>query len=299
MYMPKMDVSKESQMKSLSKEDLYKITIVFFVFFIIVLITFFSINRKENEPSVPFVEPDEKQFTRVTNYNIFYFVDNNINTFITYIIEGNNEGILNFLDEDYKKEKNITLNNINMKIPYYKEEDYYKAKLTNSFQINEDITVYYTEGDILNEGFDGTTLIEENVKYLLYVDYENMVCSIELIDEEKKEEDFDSTKTIPQNSFNQVKQIELISTERICSIYLADYFNKIATNEAYKYTTNYNSLDKFQQFYEENNLVSEITSCVQNFDDNGKRVYIVIDKNNYCYHFTEKNILDYTVSITK
>ncbi len=286
-------------MKKLSKEDLYKLAIVSFIFFVIVIITLFAINRKRTEPSAPIVEPDEKQFTRVTNYNIFYFVNNNINTLINYTIEKKNEGILNILDEDYKREQNITSNNLEMKIPFYNDEDYYKAKLTKSYQINENITVYYTEGDILNEGYDETTLVKENVKYLLYVDYDNMVCSIEPINEERKEEDFSSNKTISLNGFNQVKQIELISTERICSIYMADYFDKIAKNEAYKYTTNYNTKENFEKFYENNYLVSEIKSCVQNTNEVGNRVYIIIDKNNYQYHFVEKNILDYTVAITK
>lgn len=294
-----MVVSKERKMKKLSKEDLYKIAIVSFIFLVMVLIALFSMNRTKTEPSTPIIEPDEKQFTRVTNYNIFYFVNNNINTFITYTIEKNYEGILNILDENYKREKNITKNNLEMKIPFYNMEDYYSAKLTKSYQINENVTVYYTEGDILNEGYDGTTLVKENVKYLLYVDYNNMVCSIELINEERREEDFNSTKTISQNSFNLVKQIELISTERICSIYMADYFDKIATKEAYKFTINYNTIENFEQFYETNYLVSEIKSCVQNINENGNRVYIIIDKNNYQYHFIEKNILDYTVSITK
>ncbi len=286
-------------MKSLSKEDLYKIAIVLFIFFIIALIALFSINRKRSEPSEPILEPDEKQFTVVNNYNIFYFVNNNINTFITYTIEKNNEGIFNFLDDVYIKEQNITYNNIESKIKFYNEDDYYRAKLIKSYQINEDITVYYTEGDILNEGFDETTFVQKNVKYLLYVDYDSMVCSIELIDKEKNEDNFDSNKEIFSNSFNQVKQIELISIERICSIYLADYFDKIARNEAYKYTTNYNTIESFAKFYENNYLVSEIKSCVQNRNENGNRVYTIIDKNNYQYHFIEKNILDYTVSITK
>lgn len=285
-------------MKSLSKEDLYKITIVTFIFIVIVLITLFTLNKKNNF-SEPIEEPDEKQFTVVTNYNLFFFVNNHINTFIQYSINQDINGMLGFLDEQYKTKQNIHLNNIQNFIPTYHENDIYKAKLTKSYQLNENITVYYTEGNIVNEGYDETTLISKDVKYLLYVDFDKMVCSLEIVSEEKKESDLNKEKSILENSYNQVKQIEVIDSNRICSIYMADLFNKIAEKKVYSIVTNFKSNEDFDSFYNNNYLTSEIKTCNMSVNEEGKRIYTMIDKNNYHYSFRENNILDYTVSITK
>lgn len=287
-------------MKTLSKQDFYKLVVVLSIFAIILLIFFVTFSKRNNIDDDPVIE--ENNFSDVTNYNIFFFVNNNINTFIKYTADSNVEGLINYLDEDYKKENNINITNLKNFTKFYSQEDYYMAKITKSYQVNDDVTVYYTEGQILSEGYEETIIVDNNVKYILYVDYGNMAASLKIVNTTINENDvknINTEKRISSNNSNAIKQIELMDTNRICIMYLADFINKVYSNTGYQYVNNFDSFDSYQDFIKNNNLISNVKSCNNSINNENKRVYTILDTNNYRYVFTEESILNYKVSISK
>lgn len=281
-------------MKTLSKEDIYKIVIVSFIFVIIVLMTLLEIDKRKRDLGE---NPNLDAYSVVTNYNIFFFVNKNIDTFINYVSKNNNKAVLNFLDN------NENINSVYNKLNLKDENNVnYMAKITKSFTLNNDIIVYYTEGYIYTEGFDGKIIIKNNVKFLLFVDYDKMTCSVRLLDEEITEEELNNLpkdKKIEQNSDNQLKQIDVINSNRICSMYLSDFISKLDNRDTYKIVNNYDNYNDFKNFIDNNDLSSMAKSCNQTINEDGKRVYNIVDSNDYRYTLTENNIFDYTISILK
>lgn len=287
-------------MNRLSKEDFYKLGIVSVIFLIIVGIFVLTIFTSKEEK-----EPEKNDFEIVSNYNIFFFVNNNINHYITYTIDRNGEAILAFLDSDFKQEKNITSSNVFSVFPTYHEGDVYKANLTKAYTLNDNVEVYYSEGQIVNEGYEETTIVQSMVRYLLYVDFKNMIASLSILDfpldEEKFKNESNGNKEILKNSYNKVEQIEVIDYTRICSMYLSDFIFKVYdnVNEAYSLVTNFPSLEEFQSYINTHQLLGDIASCNQTMNEEGKRAYKIKDKNNYNYTFVEESILNYKVSLVK
>ncbi len=289
-------------MNRLGKEDFYKMGIVFSLFFIIVIIVLVFVYKKEVPEEI--IEEENTKFVSVTDYNLFFFVNKNINNFINYTVTNNTDAILNILDNDYKQEKNLNPYTLFNTIKFYKENDRYEAIRTKSFPLNENTEVYYTEGRVVNEGYNETTVVNQIARFLLYVDFENMAISLTLLDNALDENKFimeaNKDKRITLNASNRIEQIDVIDYTTICSMYLSDFIWKVYnnTNEAFSLQTNFSSLGSFENFINQNNITSEIKSCSQT-NENGKRVYQMVDRNDYKYTFTEENILDYRVSVNK
>ena len=290
-------------MNKIGKEDLYKLGIVMIIFLIIVVIFSVYIYKKEKKDDL--IIEENNTFTIVNNYNIFFFVNKNINNFINNTIENNTEAILNVLDTSYKQEKNINRTTLLNSIKFYNQNDIYQAELTKYLSINDKVEVYYTEGKIVNEGYEKTTIVQEKAYYLLFVDYENMTMSLSILNSSLDEKSFIKTKNkekeIFLNNDNKIRQIDVIDYTSICSMYISDFiwkvYNELET--AYSLITNFSSLENFKAYIFENNITSEIKSCNQSVNEDEKRVYQIVDINNNKYIFTEEKILDYRVSVNK
>lgn len=290
-------------MNKIGKEDVYKLGIVMIIFLIIVVIFSVYIYKKEKKDDL--IIEENNTFTIVNNYNIFFFVNKNINNFINNTIENNTEAILNVLDTSYKQEKNINRTTLLNSIKFYNQNDIYQAELTKYLSINDKVEVYYTEGKIVNEGYEKTTIVQEKAYYLLFVDYENMTMSLSILNSSLDEKSFIKTKNkekeIFLNNDNKIRQIDVIDYTSICSMYISDFiwkvYNELET--AYSLITNFSSLENFKAYIFENNITSEIKSCNQSVNEDEKRVYQIVDINNNKYIFTEEKILDYRVSVNK
>ena len=290
-------------MNKIGKEDVYKLGIVMIIFLIIVVIFSVYIYKKEKKDDL--IIEENNTFTIVNNYNIFFFVNKNINNFINNTIENNTEAILNVLDTSYKQEKNINRTTLLNSIKFYNQNDIYQAELTKYLSINDKVEVYYTEGKIVNEGYEKTTIVQEKAYYLLFVDYENMTMSLSILNSPLDEKSFIKTKNKEKEIFfnndNKIRQIDVIDYTSICSMYISDFiwkvYNELET--AYSLITNFSSLENFKAYIFENNITSEIKSCNQSVNEDEKRVYQIVDINNNKNTFTEEKILDYRVSVNK
>ena len=286
-------------MNKIGKEDVYKLGIVLILFAIICIFVFLFLGKKEE------LVENNNQFTDVSNYNIFFFVNNNVNNYIDYVIQRNTEAVFSFFENDFKIREGINQNIVFNKIPSYNDGDFYKAFITKSYTLNDGFEIYYTEGQIVNEGYETTTIVQPLVRFLLYVDFKNMTTSIALLNSPFEEEQFvaevDKNKEISLNVYNKIEQIEIIDYTRICSMYLSDFISRIDgdLSSVYSLVTNFDTLEKFDDFIKQNNITGDIQSCSQTMNEDGKRVYKIKDKNNYNYTFVEESILNYRVSLVK
>lgn len=284
----------------MSKENRVKIGIVAFLFLIcFIVITIVYFNRKETE------QPKEENLPfnmqRVTEYNIFFSVVNNINQYLYYNSSSNSVALYNILNSEYISENNITLNNVLTKLELYKNSVSFKAK--NMFvEENSNNNLYYVLGDIIESEFEDTVVIKENAKFFILIDYSNISVSIYPVNKEIDSIPIQNkTQSIILNSYNQLQASGLVTENYICNLYYSDFVNRLVENldETYDLLENKSNVNKEDYIkYMNNNLGNinlEITSCNVSTSNN-RRVYTIRDANNNSFTFTEESIMNYKVN---
>ncbi len=278
----------------MQKEKKVKITVIFISFVISVLFIFivFLLNKDENV--VNSVQKQNIIFEKVTDYNIFFSVETNINKYINFIIEQNYDKIYEILHSNYSSNGDNLIN-----IPNYEPDTKFKAYEMTSYELNKNVIVYYAKGNIINNSYDYNILLETNVQFLIFIDYNNRTVSVYPLKENENYESIikgiDSNYSIEKNSYNDLEGISIISTNSICLMYLSDYISRVSTdlNDAYYITTNFSDINDFEIYLKNHELSSVMKSCGKN---NG--IYTVTDDNGNSYKFLEESIMNYTVSIS-
>ena len=268
------------------------------LFFLVAVII---INKKDEEDNTP--KEENEILEVVDDYTIFFSVETNINQYIDAVKEKNEVRIYNLLLNDYLEENNITTNNILSNIPNYSSEYNYKASVSKSYNLNDDVIVYYSKGNIMNYIMDEEIKIQEQ-EFFLFVDYENMAIAIYPIDEdidvEQQVSKINKNYKINENSSNALKGVSFTNVNTICLMYLSNYISLISNDieAAYKVTNGFSTQKDFEKQIESKNLSSIITSCTRN-NRTENRIYYVIDDQGNKYTFIEENIMNYSVTITK
>lgn len=149
-----------------TKKDLIKIAIALGVLAIFIGINLYGNYKKSKEE---FMISEEKQ--PVLDNSRYMTVINCINKFINYVQIGNKDNILLLLNEEYKNDYNVDVNNLNNFIPnlssdgiysYSGEEMYYK-------QISENVTEYYVVGNIEQTTYENVPIkTPYNITIVLY-----------------------------------------------------------------------------------------------------------------------------------
>ncbi len=127
------------------------IVLIIIVMIVGILATLF-INLKPEEQTTN--EKENKQSTEtiiVQNRNDFFTVANCVSKYITYLTTKEKEILYNYLDEQYKKENNITIDNIYTYIKTF--DDYYKFKAKEMYvsKLSDTISQYFVYGTLTKE----------------------------------------------------------------------------------------------------------------------------------------------------
>jgi hypothetical protein len=281
-----------------------KVKIIIITIALILSLTFitivFILNKNDNEQSS--IQEENNSFEIVTDYNIFFSVETNINKYINAIIEKNYNEIYEILDSSYIQENNISIDNLLKIIPNYEIDTKFKIYELKSYELNDNVITYYAKGDIVNDSYNYNTL-STNEQFIIFIDYNNQTISIYPINENDNYENIiknvNSDYSISKNNYNSLKGIDLVNNNTICLMYLSDFILKVLENveEAYELTTNYSTVESFEEFLNTHELSSVIASCEVN-NTTSTRIYSVIDDNNNIYKFTEKSIMDYSIAIS-
>ena len=242
----------------------------------------------------------------VNEYNTFFTVTSYINDYINNISNQDSSSLYDVLYSDYIDKKNITLNNIYNNIEEYPINSSVKVIKMEYVKVKNDY-IYYVEGKVNQITFDGKQEIDNNFKVVVITDFDTLSFAIyPLQEKDNYKKIIDSIKKIKieDNKNNKIKNSSLVSKEQICVFYLSDYVDKINNNieEAYNLLSDQQKKqytpDKYKEFINANidKITTDADKCSLELSGTN-RVYTVIDINKNKYTFTEKNIMNYNVSL--
>jgi len=241
----------------------------------------------------------------VNEYKDFFSITNYVNSYINNASSEDYEIVYNLLDKKYINKNDITSSNISEYVKSYPIGSSVKVSSMKYIKL-KDNSMYFIEGKINQNTFDGEIEIDDNFKIIVMLDTNNSSYSIYPITEDY-ERIINSIRriNIKNNNDNKITNSSTsITNEQICVLYLSDYvsllnsdidesYNKLSEGMKKIYT-----LDSYKDYIRSNK--NKITPLADkcSFDDTGaNRVYYVIDENNNKYTFKENNILDYKVEI--
>lgn len=270
------------------------VTIVIVCLVIVVLVLI--LNHKSNSDKLE----------TVNEYNTFFTVTSYINDYINNISNQDSSSLYDVLYSDYIDKKNITLNNIYNNIEEYPINSSVKVIKMEYVKVKNDY-IYYVEGKVNQITFDGKQEIDDNFKVVVITDFDTLSFAIYPLQEnDNYKKTIDSIKKIEieNNKNNKIKNSSLVSKEQICVFYLSDYVDKLNNNieEAYNLLSDQQkkqyTLDKYKEFINANidKITTDADKCSLELSGTN-RVYTVIDINKNKYTFTEKNIMNYNVSL--
>lgn len=281
-----------------NKIKLKIILVIFLIFCALFLVIYINKGKTNNKDS------NTLKLLEVDNYNIYFSVQKNLNKFIEYYVKNEKSSVYNMLNEKYKKENNIDLNSNIKLLNTFSENAYLKNLKEKYYKLNDNVNCYYVKGDLYEDSFEEDKFLENNIHFLVLIDYNNItfeIIPVESLEDsikwiKKLNKDYEITK----NNYNALEGINVITKENICLMYLSDFVT-LATNnpkEAYKLVENFDTYDKFSNFLKTSGQTFVVSSC-EVYKSNKKNIYSIVDGNKIHYRFTENNIMDYTVTMTK
>lgn len=166
-------------------KDKSKLTAVILVIItiIVVAISFFTGKSEENQVG---------DINIVTNYSNFYTVDSCLYRTITYMASNDKESLYLVLNDNYKKEKNITVDNVMGLFSSVEENSTFISRKMYYQGINDNITKYYVYGYVqqnqIFDDFETNKLASIDMYFVVYLDTTNKTFSIEPYSKELFEE---------------------------------------------------------------------------------------------------------------
>lgn len=284
-----------------SNIKLYLLLLILFLIIAIIIILF---GREENLQNKEFNFNDDMKI--VDDYNTFFFVNTNINNFISKIGNQNGEDVIKLLDNNYVKDNNITINNVLDKFSYYGNNMSFSSKHMYYREVDNNY-IYYVSGEIFVEQLDLIEVKDDNFQILLLVDYNNFTMSvIPITSDDELSKYILNTKNIviEKNEFNAIIPGGSVSNMMICSLYLSNFLNMLYKNvdESYNLLSNdtkleFSNIDNYKTFINDNlsKLSYDIDKCI--VDESNIRKYYINDVNGNEYIFTEISIMNYNVDI--
>lgn len=228
-----------------------------------------------------------------TYENEIMSVKNCVQKYIDYIDDENYEAVLNILDDEYKQESQISINNVNSKVE--KATGNYICKQIKKKEISIDSSIFYVYGKLISEN----KTINNDLNYTVIVDYTNNSYSITKgIDEEKNNE------SIIQNEYNEFEFKEYSEEDIIRELFynykylmlddVENAFNLL--EEKYKSKRFDNDLNEFREYINEQTTKIENSTFIQyaEIEDNK---YVVQDDLGNQYIFDIKDFYNYTVKL--
>lgn len=278
------------------RKDDIKTFVTIVIVCLVIVVPVLILNHKSNSDKLE----------TVNEYNTFFTVTSYINDYINNISNQDSSSLYDVLYSDYIDKKNITLNNIYNNIEEYPINSSVKVIKMEYVKVKNDY-IYYVEGKVNQITFDGKQEIDNNFKVVVITDFDTLSFAIyPLQEKDNYKKIIDSIKKIKieDNKNNKIKKSSLVSKEQICVFYLSDYVDKINNNieEAYNLLSDQQkkqyTLDKYKEFINANidKITTDADKCSLELSGTN-RVYTVIDINKNKYTFTEKNIMNYNVSL--
>ena len=158
------------------KDKQTRLAIILVIVTVLVVVITFILNKDIEEPKT-------SQINIVTNYSNFYTVDSCLFRTVTYLSTKDKDSILLILNEEYKKNNNITEKNVLSFFPTIDENSIFTSKKMYYENLDKNIVKYYVYGNVIeNKILDDDLITSEqgiDLYFIVYIDTNGSIFSIE------------------------------------------------------------------------------------------------------------------------
>ena len=295
----------------MKKKKIIRFSIIMVIFLVIFGIVFLinSLNKKNINTNYQEPEPEviPYEMEPVEEYSYFFSIVNILNNYLNYVHDKNNEALLQILHSEYLDLYKINDSNLYDNLGNFEDglQLSFKAKIMD-YKMYDNRYLYYVKGEIIENNFEDSKVVSNDVMFLVNVDYDNVTYAIyplnylyEILPINEPE------KEISLNNYNELIGSNIITKEYICNLYLDDFIDKINNDEdTYHLLSDdfrkkqYPKKDDYLSFMANNKdkLNYQVYSC--NSLSGTSHVYEVKDMNFNSYTFTEESIMNYKVEFT-
>ena len=252
------------------------------------------------------IRSNVEKLKSLSEYGTYFSVINSINEYFEYLNGNDSVGVYSLIDDDYIIKNEINETNVFDYVSHFPLDHSFKVVKLTGAELSKNFYLYYAEGKVIQNTYDGVNIIDDDYKILIIYDYDNMTKAIYPI---KTGDDTNAIingvrkKTIIKNEYNSIKGVGLIKSEQICAMYLSNFVNYIVndTDKAYDLLSDdmkkyYTSVFAFQTAIDMNKFGFTADKCRVSNGLKG-RIYSVIDNKGNKYTFKEKGVMDYSVDI--
>ena len=281
---------------------------------IILLAIILGIVFKEDNENKPSADPGNvenkniisKEIEELKSDELFFALQNTINSYYNMLSNKKTDDLLKILDDDFRKEKQITSSNLYSIINSEYETVSFIAK-SIYYNPNSSITYYFVNGYLTN-----LTMMEDdyqyypNINFLIVVDEKTNYFCIKPLDNSINVSDYSKSYDIKEKKITNEYLLSsyTISEKNKLSVYITEFLDLMV----YDNNRAYSMLDeitkkKYQNRVDfENNLFyiyNNISTIIFGYsvkENNGEKVYSITDDYQNKITIYEKNTMNYKIS---
>ena len=246
-----------------------------------------------------------KEIEELKDESLFFVLQNSINNYYSMLANKNTNSLLDILDDDFKKEKQINNSNIYNIINSDYETVSYIAK-SIYYNPNSSISYYFINGYLTN-----MTMMEDefqyypSVNFLIVVDNKSRYFVIKPLESNLNIETFAKSYDIKSKN---IKSETLLSSYTISEknkliVYITEFINLMVYDNKRAYLMlddntrkKYSSNDDFKN--QMMDIYNKLSTNIFGFsfkDVNGERVYNIVDDKQNKVTIYEKNTMNYRI----
>lgn len=246
-----------------------------------------------------------KEIEELKDENLFFALQNSINNYYSMLANKNTNSLLDILDDDFKKEKQINSSNIYNIINSDYETVSYIAK-SIYYNPNSSISYYFINGYLTN-----MTMMEDKFQYypsinfLIVVDNKNRHMVIKPLENNLNIETFAKNYDIKSKNITSKNFLSsyTISEKNKLIVYITEFINlMVYDNERAYLMLDDNTKKKYSGSEDFKNQMMDIynrlSTSIFGFsfkEINGEKVYSIIDDKQNKITIYEKNIMNYKI----
>lgn len=249
------------------------------------------------------------EIIKLKDETTFFTVNSCINKYITFNSQRDYEKLYYIFSEEYRKQNDMTIDNVSDKIELYESGDMFSTKTIYEYNNNDSISTYFVYGNVIEDSYINEEPKKKDLYITVQLDKVNRTYSIIL---NEKENDINSiSKNTDIKEIKNNKNINIYETantipNQMGYIYFNDYKEKLVENidEAYELldqefkNIKYDKIEKFKLYIDSMDILEYITvkSCQVEIDED-KVIYTIKDQYSNIYIFTQLSIMEYTVQL--
>ena len=257
-------------------------------------------------------EKNSDKLVSVDMPNLYFLASKYANNYISKTSTEDIESIYNILYSKFIEENEINNSNLLNKINVYPESSNVEIKNVSYVEENNNF-ILYLKGIVYKYTVDNKEILDNDFELIIIIDNENSTFAVYPTTKRKYKSNMNKIIlkkiNISKNNDNDAIPSEYINKEKMCVLYMNDFIDKINNSDdnGYSYMSEdmlqkYNKLSVYKNMIIKNKdklstVADKCTVKKANSKNENNKKYIVIDKNNNKFEFTENAVMDYKVDI--